>query len=157
MAERLRGTGVRLFLVSELPFFASDRPRPETPEERAEREAEKRGELVFVAIGGFADCVDDGREYRFWSDFAAERAIRIDRDPTSELLAVARSWAEDRLLNLEHDVFYGGEADTTRWEFFSTPFTIELSELLRERLAGSWKDRPPRLLPGEKEPYPPIE
>jgi len=154
MAERLRATGVRLFLVSELPAFASDRPRPETPEARAERQAEESGDLVFVAVGGFCDCEDECRRYRFWGDFVAESPIRIDRDPTSELVAVAREWAPDRLDNIEFDLMYGGEGELTRWEFFSAPFSIELSDRLRERLAGSWKDREPRRLPGEAEVYP---
>jgi hypothetical protein len=154
LAERLRATGVRLFLVSELPAFAADRPRPRTPEERADRQAEERGDVVFVAIGGFCDCEECGREFRFWGDFVAERPIRVDRDPTSELVAAAKEWAEDRLLNLEYDLMYGAEGETTRWEFHAAPFSIELSDLLRERLAGSWKDREPRRLPGEEEPYP---
>jgi hypothetical protein len=155
MAERLRATGVRLFLVSELPFFASDRPRASTPEERVDRLAEERGDVVFVAIGGFCDCEDDGREYRFWGDFAGGHPIRVDRDPTSELVAFARSSAADRLANLEYDLMYGNEGEVTRWEVFSAPFSIELSVALRNRLAGTWKGREPRRLPGEDEPYPP--
>jgi hypothetical protein len=155
MTERLRATGVRLFLVGELSFFAEGRPAPSTPEERANRDSEERGEVVFIALGAFCDLDDDGREFRFWGDFVAERAIRTDRDPTSELLAVVKEWAEDRLYNIEYDLMYGNDGAITRWEFFSAPFAIELSEGLRTRLANSWKDREPARLPGEREPYPP--
>jgi hypothetical protein len=52
----LRATGVRLFLVSEFPAVAVGiQISPETPEQRAERRAEQRGELIFVAAGSFAD------------------------------------------------------------------------------------------------------
>src|SRR5687768_8886989 len=79
---------------------------------------------------GFADCEYKGRKYRFWSDFVAERPIPIDRDPTSDLIAVAREWAEDRLLNLQGDLLHGGDTELTRWDIFAAPFTVELSEKL---------------------------
>lgn len=154
MAERVRATGVRLFLAGEV-FSADERLRPSTPEERADRQAEQRGEVVFVAIGGFCDCEDDGRRFRFWGSFGGEWPVRVDRDPASELLEVVESEKENHLFDLEHDLMYGNEGETTRWEFFSAPFSIELSDRLRERLAGAWKRREPRRLPGEHEPYPP--
>jgi hypothetical protein len=154
MAERVRATGLRLFLVGEV-LSPGDRLMPRTPEERADHKAEQRGEVVFVAGGGFCDCEDDGREYRLWDSFIGERSVRIDHDPTSELLEIAESWRENIFLNLQHDVMYGGEGDTTRWEFASAPFSIELSDGLRKRLAGAWKDREPHRLPGESEPDPP--
>jgi cold shock protein len=107
-----------------------------------------------VAGGGFADCEYKGRKYRFWSDFVAERPIRIDRDPTSDLIAVAREWAEDRLLNLQGDLLHGGDTELTRWDIFAAPFMVELSEKLRARLKDTWKGNEPQRLPGEAEPYP---
>ncbi len=95
-----------------------------------------------------------GREYRFWGDFVAARPIRVDRDPTSDLIAVVRVWAEDRLLHLQDDLLHGGDVDMTCWDVFAAPFTVELSEGLRTRLRGSWKGHEPQRLPGEKEPYP---
>jgi hypothetical protein len=127
---------------------------PETPEQRADRQAEKRGALVFVAGGTFADLEDDGREYRVWGNFTGVRPIRLDVDPTSDLIEFAEDCRDDLKYNLQHDLRYGGEMDLTRWEFYSAPFAVELSDPLRERLASAWKERIPRKLPGESKPAP---
>ena len=57
-------------------------------------------------------------------------------------------------LDIEHDLMQGADCAITRWEFFSAPFSIELCEGLRARLANSWKDREPGHLVGEREPNP---
>jgi hypothetical protein len=154
VAEKLKSTGVRLFLASELAFYAEGRPQPSTPEERADRQAEERGDLVFVAIGGFCDLEDDGRAFRIWGSFAAECPVRTDRDPTSELVAIAKESAEDRMFDMEHDLMRGNDQAITRWEFHCAPFSVELSQALRARFTTSWKGREPARLPGESEPNP---
>jgi hypothetical protein len=157
VAEILRATGIRLFLASELPVLTMPQPlSPETPEQRAEHQAEKRGEIVFVATGAFADLEDEGRRYRFWSNFMGERPVRLDDDPTSQLVAIAEESRDDLRYNVQHDLRIGGDMDLTRWEFYSAPFTVELSVRLREGLAATWKERVPRLLPGESEHVPPL-
>jgi hypothetical protein len=86
----------------------------------------------------------------------SEQVIRVDEDPTSSLRRIVARCREGRLMDLLGDLKRGGEMlEMTRWEFYAAPFSIELSEGPRERLAGAWKDRPPRPQPGESEPYPP--
>jgi hypothetical protein len=155
VTERLIATGVRMFLASELPSLAVGiQLSPVTSEQRMERRAEQRGELIFVAAGAFADLEADGRTGRLWSTFRGKHAVRLDEDPTSQLIEFAEACRDDLRYNLQHDLRYGGEMDLTRWEFYAAPFTVELSPLLRERLGAAWSERAPRQLPGESEPAP---
>jgi hypothetical protein len=68
-------------------------------------------------------------------------------------VALLEVGAEDRLINLQGDLLHEAE-QMTRWDVWATPFSIELSEALRDRLRGAWKGGEPQRLPGEREPYP---
>lgn len=89
VTERLRATGVRLFLASELPaLVVGMQLSPETPEQRMERRAEQRGELIFVAAGAFADLEADGRTGRLWSTSQGKLDRRTGR-PDDRLAAAS--------------------------------------------------------------------
>jgi hypothetical protein len=149
---------MRILLVEEMPDPGPELPddwpehRP-SPEERAERAAHERGELIYVGWHVFADLEDEGREFRVGGSWGWQRAIWLNGDPTSDLLEIVR----DERYHL--DDLYGdlriGNMYITRWEFHAAPFRAELSPKLQERLAPLWRGRPPRQAPSHEDFYRP--
>jgi hypothetical protein len=132
MPERLLGTGVTLRVPR---CHAGD------PKDPLSRDA-KSGDLR-VEIQVFAELEDGPRPYRIGGSL--DRAsVSSTADPTKELVALAHEAREVHLGNLLGDLRSGG-CDITRFEFYSSPFRIELSPDLREAFRGVWKERPPRL------------
>ena len=62
---------------------------------------------------------------------------------TTDLLELAQHQRDANLGVLLGDLRRAGY-DVTRWEFYASPFRIELSDELREQLSGHWKEREPR-------------
>jgi hypothetical protein len=73
---------------------------------------------------------------------AGRQSVSLAADPTSALLRIAKE-ARSHLGDLLGDLRIGG-CDITRFEFHATPHRIELASDLRDRLAASWHERPPR-------------
>jgi hypothetical protein len=152
VAEVLLGTGVLLLLGEEFPQYPSfefpDDLRAEmeaqlSPEERADRAAHKRGEILFVCWHVFANLEDDGRRFRVGGSWGGNRPIRLDEDPTSALLAVAEAARDSGNMGSLFGDLKIGEADVTRFEFHAAPSKVELSAHLHRALRGTWKEREP--------------
>jgi hypothetical protein len=157
MTEVLRGTGIRILLREEMPAGLNlpvDEPRERpTPEERVEAAAYDRGELIHVGWHVFADLEDDGRRVRVGGSWGWERPIKLDEDPTSALNEIVEG-ERYHLGDLLGDLRIG-DMDVTRWEFYAAPFKVELSPKLQERLAGTWREHPPRQPPSNEDFYEP--
>jgi hypothetical protein len=130
VAERVVGTGVELSLVSADAY-----------------EALERGSVLGdVAIEAqlFTDVDDDGRRYRVGGGTVRSGGwvLPAASDPTTVLVAIAKEMRE-YLGDLLGDMKRGG-CDVTRFEFYASPFHIELDEALQEALRKRWKERPPR-------------
>jgi hypothetical protein len=158
----LKGTGVTLMLSEEMPV-GPDLPDEfkkaldvherlhVTPEQRAERAAHERGEIVLVSWHLWAVLEREGETARFGGYRGGDDAVRLDADPTSALLQIAEdARTSGNLGNLFGDM-HRAEMDITRFEFYSAPFRIELSQGLREALRGAWKKREPGDLVSERE------
>jgi hypothetical protein len=131
MAEQLLATGVELRLPSRQPDEPEDPPAVDP----------KTGE-VFVETQVFAELDDDGRRFRIGGTIHGGTSVSPAADPTSTLLRIAKE-ARSHLGDLLGDLRIGG-CDVTRFEFHATPHRIELASDLRDRLATSWHERPPR-------------
>lgn len=99
-----------------------------------------------LLVRTFADVEAAGTVERWWGstesrDCEPNTQILGD-DPGRRLLKEAAD-ARAGLGPLLGDLRIAGY-DITRWEFYSAPTCIELSEALRTRLAGSWYERDPR-------------
>ena len=131
MAERVLGTGVELRLRTADAYAALER-------------GDDPGEVAIEAQV-FTDVADDGRRYRVggvtaWSE---GWVLASGFDPTSALVAIADEMREN-LGDLLGDMRRGG-CDVTRFEFYASPFRIELDDPLREALGDRWNERPPRV------------
>jgi hypothetical protein len=130
MAETVVRTGVELRLARSL----ADRPPA--------RSTEKPGE-VMLAVQVFVDLDNEGSRSRVRGTVTAGEAVPLSEDPTRALVRIAQEARDMHLGDLLGDVRRGG-CDVTRFEFYATPFQIELADDLRERLTESWRERPPR-------------
>ncbi len=90
----------------------------------------------------FAELEDDGERYRVGGTSRVGTAVPLCDDPTTALVRIAQRAREDHLGDLLGDLRRGG-CDATRFEFYATPFHIELADDLRECLVASWQERPP--------------
>jgi hypothetical protein len=141
---RIIVTGVELILEEEFeippdpPELAA--PFSLTPEDRAIRQRVERGEVIEVRAQEFVDF-ETGEGRVRWRGGSLGLPIDVTRDPTVELLALAQGDVRENgpFGDLRRSGF-----DVTRWEYYAAPHRLELSEHLRERLAGAWKERPPR-------------
>ena len=131
MAERLLGTGAELRLPSRESDEHEDPPAVDP----------KTGELL-LEVQVFAELVDDGRHVRVGGSVGHGSSVSQAADPTTELLRIAHDARDTDLGDLLGDLRIGG-LDVTRFEFHAAPFRIELGDTLRERLANSWRERPP--------------
>lgn len=111
-----------------------------TPEDRLIRARVKRGEMIEVRAQEFVDFeTADGRMRFRGSSFGS--AIDVTTDPTIELLELGQGEVR---LNGPFSDLRRCDFDVTRWEYYAAPHRLELSDRLRERLAGTWKGRDPR-------------
>jgi hypothetical protein len=131
MAETLLRTGVELRLPQTLPDGAPGRLLPQKPGE------------VMIEVQVFAELEEDGAHQRIGGTSATGKVVPLSDDPTKALTQIAQEAREMHLGDLLGDLRRSG-CDVTRFEFYATPFKIELAEDLRQRLAGSWRERPPR-------------
>lgn len=150
MAEVLLGTGVLLLIGEEFPVwpFETDESRAEleaemTPQERAHKAADERGEIVFVSWHVFADLEDEGRRFRVGGSFGGHSAIRLDEDPTTALLGVVENALDSGNLENLLDDLKLGDMNVTDFEFFAVPSKIEMSSKLHRALRGTWREREP--------------
>ena len=125
------GTGVEL----RLPSLS----------ERDEQHAVPPAREIPVVAQVFAEVEDGARRYRVGGTtvLSAGFGIAPGSDPTTALVRIAHETREEHLGELLGEIRMGG-CDVTRFEFYAAPFKIELAAPLREALAGSWRDRPPR-------------
>jgi hypothetical protein len=99
-----------------------------TPEQRGERAAWQRGELLFVTATAFVEF-DDGSGVTRWTGTPqAPYAVPLGTDATSLLMELAAS-PDDLLGDL-------GIADykVSRFDFLAAPRRIDLGDGLRDRL-----------------------
>jgi hypothetical protein len=142
---RVVATGVELSLDEEdeglepLPPEI-ERRLPHTPEDRALDGRVESGEMIRVRAQEFVEF-DTAEGRQRWGGSSFGTAIDVTADPALALLELARG-------DVRQDGPFGdlrrGGYDVTRWEYYSAPHRLELSEKLRERLDGAWKERPPR-------------
>lgn len=102
---------------------------------------EKTGELI-IEVQVFADLEDSGRRYRVGGTVQRGPLVPLSEDPTTALVHIADEARQTHLGDLLGDLRTAG-CDVTRFEFYAAPFRIELADDLRDRLADSWRDRPP--------------
>lgn len=150
MTEIVRGTGVLLLLAEEFPAwpFEDNDLRAEieaelTLQQRADRAAHERGEVVLVCWHVFADLEGDGRRFRMGGSFGGEYLVPLDQDPTSALLEIAERGRDSGNLGCLFGDLKIGDSDVTRFEFRAAPSKIELSAHLHRALRGAWKQREP--------------
>jgi hypothetical protein len=120
----VRATGVRF---DETGPELADR-RGMTPEQRGERAAWQRGELLFVTATAFVEF-DDGSGVTRWTGTPqGPYAVPLGTDATSLLMELAAS-PDDLLGDL-------GIADykVSRFDFLAAPRRIDLGDGLRDRL-----------------------
>lgn len=127
MTVELTGTGVELRLVGESPHSGEDF-NPRDP--RIEAQC-------------FVEVVDGPRRERWGGSTGLFDLPGDDEGLTSGLLGAAHRERDGNLGGLLGDLRRAGY-DVTRWEFYSLPFRVELSEKLREFLSGRWRERDPR-------------
>jgi hypothetical protein len=136
-------TGVELTLAEEQHDDLPDPPElatlPMTPEARAEQARIAAGGMVDVRATPFVIFETGGETHRYGGG-SQGRAIDVTTDPTIALLDLAEQAREEAPFgDLRRSGF-----DVTRFEYYSSPHSLVLSERLRERLTSAWKDRPPR-------------
>jgi hypothetical protein len=138
-------TGVELTLEEEDPDGLPDPPELErdfsrTPEDRALDARVARGEMIRVRAQEFVEFdTADGRQR--WGGSSFGTAIDATADPAVALLELAQG---DVRMNGPFGDLRRSGYDVTRWEYYAAPHRLELSAELSERLAGAWKERPPR-------------
>lgn len=128
MTEMLLRTGVELRLPTERTLGHVLDSKPDE---------------VMIEAQVFAEIEDDGACQRIGGTSTAGNVVTLSDDPTKALVQIAQGAREGHLPDLLGDLRSGG-CDVTRFEFYATPFQIELAEDLRERLGRSWRERPPR-------------
>ena len=132
MAEVLLGTGAELRLPRRGPG-EHDEPPPQ----------DGKSNEVLVEVQVFADPEDDGRRYRMGGTVGQGHAVRLSDDPTTALLGIAEEARQLHLGSLLGDLRRSG-SNITRFDFYASPFHIELAQELGERLRRSWRGDPPR-------------
>jgi hypothetical protein len=128
MAASVRVVVVRIIGIGIRIGVARDDPAPS-------------GE-VRVEVEPFAELDVNGECRRLGGGFGFA-TLALCGDPTTELIAAAHTERELNLGNLLGDMRISG-FDVTRFELYSAPFRIELTDELREELAGTWASRNPR-------------
>jgi len=96
-----------------------------------------------VQVEPFAELEVDGAARRYGGGHGFAE-LELDTDPTTQLVEAAHIQRELNLGNLLGDMKIGARLDITRFELYSAPFRIELTDRLRAHLAGRWKGRDPR-------------
>jgi hypothetical protein len=95
-----------------------------------------------MEIEAFAEIDTDGETRRYGAAFRPYE-LPGDGDPAAQLVDNVNKHRESDLGNHLADMKQSG-LDVTRFELYSAPFRIELSDDLRAKLAGKWRERDPR-------------
>ena len=126
---RVLGTGIEFTLEDEHEALPEPPRVPLTPERRAANARVERGELIAVRAQEFVDFETADGTNR-WHGASFGTAIDPGGDPALALLELVD---EARLNGPFGDLRRCG-FDVTRWEYYSAPHRLELSERLRARL-----------------------
>jgi CspA family cold shock protein len=122
-------TGVRIRLIDDVTASESVEPRLERRRLRGELE---RGEVVVLEAQVFVEVEGE----RVGGTTSLGHELRLGEDVVNQLLKLASEEREQHLGDLLGDLRREG-SKLERWEFYSAPFRIELSDDLREYVSAT--------------------